>query len=114
MDETVRWGYCGTMNEKNKVSSILTLAEDAGMSTGLVTTARVTHATPSALYAHCPDRNWESDYDLNRKAKDNATNCRDIGVFCRTPFNARCNTIKSIPSCSIQLQFILCKLVLFA
>ena len=81
VDETVRRGYCGTMNEKNKVSSILTLAEDAGMSTGLVTTARVTHATPSALYAHCPDRNWESDYDLNRKAKDNATNCRDIGVF---------------------------------
>ncbi len=26
-----------------------------------MTTARVTHATPSNLYAHAVDRNWEAD-----------------------------------------------------
>ena len=78
MDETVKRGYCSTMNEHNKVVSILTLAEKAGMSTGFVTTARATHATPSALYAHSADRSWESDKDM-RKAKDDPSNCTDIG-----------------------------------
>ena len=35
-----------------------------GKSVGLVTTTRVTHATPAALYAHTVDRNWESDVDM--------------------------------------------------
>ena len=34
------------------------------MSTGIVSTARVTHATPAASYAYSPDRNWESDKDI--------------------------------------------------
>ena len=28
---------------------------------GFVTTARLTHATPAALYAHTNDRDWECD-----------------------------------------------------
>ena len=31
------------------------------LSAGFVTTARVTHATPAALYAHTYDRVWECD-----------------------------------------------------
>ena len=30
----------------------------------MVTTARVTHATPAACYAHSPERNWEHDADM--------------------------------------------------
>ena len=81
MDETVERGYCRTQNEHNKVLSILTLAEKAGMSTGFVTTARATHATPSCLYAHSADRGWESDRDLKSKAKDDPSNCTDIGLY---------------------------------
>lgn len=33
-----------------------------GFNTGVVTTARLTHATPAATYAHSPERYWESDY----------------------------------------------------
>ena len=43
-------------------------AQDAGMATGVVTTARVTHATPAATYAHVADRDWECgvpDYAAN-------------------------------------------------
>src|SRR5690606_34992103 len=40
--------------------SWLRLADSAGLATGIVTTARLTHATPAATYAHSPDRNWES------------------------------------------------------
>ena len=32
-----------------------------GKSTGIVTTTRVTHATPAASYAHTPDRGWEGN-----------------------------------------------------
>jgi len=43
--------------------TILELSEDAGKSTGVVSTARITHATPAANYAHTPNRDWESDAD---------------------------------------------------
>jgi alkaline phosphatase len=56
--------------------SWLQLADSAGMATGIVTTARLTHATPAATYAHSPERNWENDTDLTEEAK--AAGCKDI------------------------------------
>jgi len=44
----------------NRTDSIFVLAERAGLATGLVTTARLTHATPAAAYAMSPDRDWEA------------------------------------------------------
>lgn len=32
--------------------------------TGIVTTTRVTHASPAGAYAHTAARDWESDADL--------------------------------------------------
>src|SRR5690606_32520482 len=58
------------------VLSWLRLADDAGLATGIVTTARLTHATPAAVYAHSPDREWENDSDLPADAT--AAGCRDI------------------------------------
>lgn len=58
------------------LDSLFARAERAGLSTGVVTTARVTHATPAAVYAHSPDRNWESDRQLPAAAA--AAGCRDI------------------------------------
>src|SRR5690606_14174292 len=49
--------------------SWLRLASSAGMASGIVTTARLTHATPAATYAHAPDRNWESDGLLPAQAR---------------------------------------------
>ena len=34
------------------------------LNAGIVTTARITHATPAALYAHSQNRDWESDADI--------------------------------------------------
>jgi alkaline phosphatase len=39
--------------------TILELAEEKGLSTGVVSTARITHATPASNYAHTPNRDWE-------------------------------------------------------
>ncbi|WP_223620425.1 alkaline phosphatase [Lysobacter sp. ESA13C] len=52
------------------------LAASSGLATGVVTTTRVTHATPGATFSHSADRNWENDMDLPEKAK--AEGCADI------------------------------------
>lgn len=54
----------------NAAKTLLERAEDAGMATGVVTTTRITHATPAACYAHSPDRDWESDADQPAAANE--------------------------------------------
>lgn len=41
---------------------------------GFVTTTRITHATPSALYAHVPNRRWECDTRIPHESSA----CSDI------------------------------------
>lgn len=43
------------------LETVLELAEDLGMSTGLVTTTRITHATPAAFAAHVVSRDLEDE-----------------------------------------------------
>ncbi len=43
------------------VPTLCEQAEARGLATGVVTTTRVTHATPVACFAHSPERGWESD-----------------------------------------------------
>lgn len=54
----------------NETKTLLEMAEENGKSTGVVSTARLTHATPAATYAHTADRNWEADADIFDAAKD--------------------------------------------
>lgn len=59
----------------------VTLAEAAerrGMATGVVSTARLTHATPAAMYAHSVARDWEADSDLLPQAVE--AGCLDIAA----------------------------------
>ena len=35
------------------------------MATGVVTTARITHATPASAFAYSADRNWEADSNIS-------------------------------------------------
>ncbi|WP_417475158.1 alkaline phosphatase [Luteimonas mephitis] len=63
----------------------LELAQSAGMATGIVSTARLTHATPAATYAHVPTRGWENDSELPREAVEQG--CHDIArQLIETPF----------------------------
>ena len=70
-----RRGDCASARGHALVS-VIELAESAGLATGIVTSTRLTHATPAALYAKSPERNWESDVDLPAQAV--AQGCRDI------------------------------------
>src|SRR5215204_6508759 len=56
----------------NETKTLLEMAEEAGKSTGVVSTARLTHATPGACYSHTADRDWESDYDILRLSNEAA------------------------------------------
>lgn len=69
---------CGPMNnQSNHVSSIGRWSQLAGKSTGIITTTRITHASPAGVYSHTAERDWESDLDVE-EAGMNATQCLDI------------------------------------
>ncbi|XP_013104727.2 alkaline phosphatase [Stomoxys calcitrans] len=77
VDSSVSLGNCSaSLNHEHHVQSILKLAQDDGKLTGFVTTTRVTHATPAALYAHTPDRRWECEKTMPATAIGEG--CRDI------------------------------------
>ncbi|MCG3135749.1 MAG: hypothetical protein HMLKMBBP_03505 [Planctomycetes bacterium] len=64
IDQSVVHNDHTSANAGNRLKTILEMCEEKGMSTGVVSTARITHATPAACYAHTPARDWESDKDV--------------------------------------------------
>ncbi|HEY5715399.1 MAG TPA: alkaline phosphatase [Psychromonas sp.] len=75
VNENITRGDCASV-AGNETISALELAEIAGLSTGIVTTARITHATPAATYAKSADRNWEDISDMPPAAV--TAGCKDI------------------------------------
>ncbi|MBD1389323.1 alkaline phosphatase [Neiella sp. HB171785] len=75
VDEDIVRGDCSTV-AGNELVTALELAEIAGKSTGVISTARITHATPAATYAKSADRNWEDVSDMPAEAV--AAGCEDI------------------------------------
>lgn len=58
------------------LESLGEIAKRRGLSVGIATTTRITHATPAVVYAHSPERDWESDKYLPEA--DEARGCHDI------------------------------------
>lgn len=75
INDNVRRGDCSTVSG-NQVDSLFELAAKKGKALGVVSTARITHATPATAYAHSADRNWENNSSLPKKAKE--LGCQDI------------------------------------
>lgn len=69
VDQDVEHGNYKTV-AGNETKTLLEYAEESGRSTGVVSTARLTHATPAACYAHSAARDWESDADISIRRKD--------------------------------------------
>jgi len=53
----------------HELTTLFERAEAHGLSTGVVTTTTITHATPGACYAHTAERDWESDARLTPEAR---------------------------------------------
>ena len=80
-------GDC-TAAREHPVPTLWELAASAGLDVGIVTTTRVTHATPAATFTHSADRNWESDANLPDDAR--AAGCVDIArQLVESPFAER-------------------------
>jgi len=75
VSQNVRYNDCASANGRS-VATLLEVSEALGLATGIVSTARITHATPAATYAHTPNRDWESDAELSAEAV--AGGCKDI------------------------------------
>jgi len=75
LTQDATYNNCASARGKG-VATYLEVAETLGMATGIVSTARITHATPAATYAHTPNRDWESDAELSAEALANG--CKDI------------------------------------
>ena len=67
-------GVCAGSQEA-MLPTLLEQAADRGLGTGIVTTTRITHATPAATYAHSPHRDWEDDSQIPAEMR---SDCTDI------------------------------------
>jgi len=75
VNQSVPRGDCKAA-KNNHLDTILELSEKAGLATGIVTTTRITHATPASAYAHAPERDWENDSEI--PASQKKYGCGDI------------------------------------
>lgn len=75
VDQTVTPGDCAAQ-QGHELTTIFEQAEDAGLATGVVSTAGITHATPASTYASVADRGWETDSRMPPEAL--AASCIDI------------------------------------
>lgn len=66
-----------SLEDDNRVQTILEWAQEADKETGVVTTAQVTHATPGGLYAKTANRKWQCDTKM-MEFGESALGCKDI------------------------------------
>ncbi|XP_055682601.1 membrane-bound alkaline phosphatase-like [Lutzomyia longipalpis] len=59
-----RYDCEGQANEAHQTTGIGQWSLDSCKGVGLVTTTRITHATPAGLFAHIADRYWENDVEV--------------------------------------------------
>lgn len=67
-------GNCASQIDRG-TDSLFELAERAGLATGVISTAKLTHATPAATYAESASRGWEDDSSLGTNS-----DCKDIAT----------------------------------
>lgn len=67
----VAYNNCASQDGQG-TDSIFEIAEEAGLATGIVSTARITHATPAATYSEAANRDWEDDTEVGDAG------CKDI------------------------------------
>lgn len=76
----VNFNNCtASQDPANRLTSIAEWAQNAGKSTGIVTTTTLTHASPSGAYAKTANRMWECDTDVESYGVDSST-CIDMAT----------------------------------
>lgn len=100
----------GSVASGNRTDSIADWSMAARKAVGLVTTTRVTHASPAGVFAHTANRNWESDVDLAQAANlTDVTQCEDIAkqLITRSPgIDIKASTYKRGYHVVLMCQFL--------
>ncbi|XP_020805154.1 alkaline phosphatase [Drosophila serrata] len=86
----VNFNNCsGSEDPANRLTSIAEWAQNAGKSTGIVTTTTLTHASPSGAYAKTTNRFFECDTDIVTygEGQNDPATCTDIAtqLITQTP-----------------------------
>lgn len=68
-----------SQNPDNRLTSIAEWAQNAGKSSGIVTTTTLTHASPAGAYAKAANRMWECDTDVESNGED-SSKCIDMAT----------------------------------
>jgi len=80
-DNTVGYMELDTVENATRPSTILDWAQDVGMKTGFVTTTRMSHATPAALYSKTASRFWECENDILDDIEDGNVEEDDVDFY---------------------------------
>ncbi|XP_041981936.1 membrane-bound alkaline phosphatase-like [Aricia agestis] len=72
-----RYDCAAAADTQHQLDSIAVWALEDGRDAGIVTTTRVTHASPAGAYSRSADRDWESDAGVRAAGHDPHT-CPDI------------------------------------
>jgi len=83
VDGSVNVGDCANL-PGNELTTLAQIADGMGKSVGIISTARLTHATPAASYAVTVHRNWENDAELPA----DCTTQKDIAAQLIDAFNS--------------------------
>ncbi|MFM2409949.1 MAG: hypothetical protein RL481_777 [Pseudomonadota bacterium] len=80
-----RLGDCSE-SKANILPTLGEIAKANGKGLGIVTTTRITHATPAAVYAHSAQRDWEDDNAI--PVPERGKGCTDIAAqLAQAPFD---------------------------
>ncbi|VDO06352.1 unnamed protein product [Rodentolepis nana] len=74
----VKPNECREYKDEEKVDSVLKAAARANKATGIVTSTRITHASPAGAYGHVASRYWESDALIKANCGSNAEAPKDL------------------------------------
>uniref|UniRef100_A0A1I8IH46 alkaline phosphatase n=2 Tax=Macrostomum lignano TaxID=282301 RepID=A0A1I8IH46_9PLAT len=86
VNQNAKLGSCSTYDSRqHDVVSFLKLASEQGRATGVVTTSRLTGATPAPAFASCVSRRWQDDTDRDTDSSSEDTveqrrDCPDIAT----------------------------------
>ena len=72
VSQNAKYNNCAS-TEGEGTDSLWELAEKQGLATGVISTARITHATPASTFAESASRNWEDDTEI-----EGESSCVDI------------------------------------
>jgi len=85
LDQQAQYNVCNSESIKAAtVESIADWGAEVGKEVGIVSTARITHATPAAMYSHSPHRDWEADSNL----PEGSEGCQDIASQLLSSFES--------------------------